>query len=231
MSTRRPGLGRRRFLQVLGAGGVVALGSAGAFMSARRVAAQVSLTPFVDPLPVPAVIKPVDVRRHVPLFQRHDAAIPTEAPSRPAADAAVGLQRAVPGPTFETRRGRPIDVLWRNNLPNRHLLQDAIDDTLHGDEPGEPFVRTVVHLHGAKVQPDSDGYPEAWFTNGFARTGPFFENRIYHYPNDQRPRAVVPRSRPRHDATERSTGLTGFYLIRDNDEDVSIFPAGISKSR
>jgi spore coat protein A len=39
------------------------------------------------------------------------------------------------------------------------LLQSVIDDTLHGDEPGQPFVRTVVHLHGAKVQPDSDGYP------------------------------------------------------------------------
>ena len=25
-----------------------------------------------------------------------------------------------------------------------------------------PQVRTVVHLHGAEVEPDSDGHPEAW---------------------------------------------------------------------
>jgi len=46
-------------------------------------------------------------------------------------------------------------------------------------------VRTVVHLHGMKTMPDSDGYPEAWFTNGFRQTGPFFENKVYHYPNEQ----------------------------------------------
>ena len=46
-------------------------------------------------------------------------------------------------------------------------------------------MRTVVHLHGHKVLPESDGYPEAWFTRGFAQMGPFFDNKIYHYPNDQ----------------------------------------------
>lgn len=29
-----------------------------------------------------------------------------------------------------------------------------------------PEVRLVVHLHGFEVKPDSDGYQEAWFTNG-----------------------------------------------------------------
>lgn len=46
-------------------------------------------------------------------------------------------------------------------------------------------MRTVVHLHGAKVLPDSDGYPEAWYTNGYGETGPSFSNRVYRYPNDQ----------------------------------------------
>ena len=138
-----------------------------------------------------------------------------------------GYNAQFPGPTFETRRGRPIDVLWRNNLPNRHLLQDAIDYTLHGDEPDQPVVRTVVHLHGAKVQPDSDGYPEAWFTNGFADTGPSFENRVYHYPNDQQATTLW-----YHDHALGTTrlnviaGLTGFYFIRDNEEDVLNLPSG-----
>ena len=85
----------------------------------------------------------------------------------------------------------------------------------------------MVHLHGAKVQPDSDGYPEAWFTNGFQTTGPFFENRVYHYPNDQQATTLW-----YHDhalGTTRLnviTGLAGFYLIRDNDEDALNLPSG-----
>ena len=65
------------------------------------------------------------------------------------------------------------------------MFHDAVDVTLHGDEAPNPEVRTVVHLHGAKVEPDSDGYPEAWFTNNFGQVGPFFDNKIYYYPNDQ----------------------------------------------
>ncbi len=225
MSTRRPGLGRRRFLQVLGAGGVVALGSAGAFMSARRVAAQVSLTPFVDPLPVPAVIKPVDVRRHVPLFhvtmRPFRQKLHRDLPPTPL----WGYNAQYPGPTFEARRGRPIDVLYENDLPSTHLF--PVDDGLHGDEPGEPLVRTVVHLHGNKVLPESDGYPEAWFTRGFAQTGPFFDNRVYHYPNDQEATELW-----YHDHAIGTTrlniyaGLAGFYFIRDAREDRLDLPHG-----
>jgi spore coat protein A len=81
-----------------------------------------------------------------------------------------------------TRLWDLIAVQWRNNLPTGHHPL-PYDDTLHGDEPGVPQIRTVVHLHGHKVLPDSDGYPEAWFTNGFARTGPAFETR--HHPPQQ----------------------------------------------
>jgi spore coat protein A, manganese oxidase len=93
-----------------------------------------------------------------------------------------GYNAQYPGPTFEARRGQPIGVRWMNNLPNHHVF--PIDNTKHGVK-GEPAVRTVVHLHGHKVLPESDGYPEAWFANNFERTGPFFELRTYRYPNDQ----------------------------------------------
>ena len=225
MSTRRPRLERRRFLQVLGAGGIAALGGGGAFISARRVAAQVSLTPFVDPLPVPAVIKPVDVRRHVPLFhvtmRPFRQKLHRDLPPTPL----WGYNAQYPGPTFEARRGRPIDVLWENNLPSTHLF--PVDDGIHGDEPGEPLVRTVVHLHGHKVLPESDGYPEAWFTRGFAQTGPFFENRVYHYPNDQEATELW-----YHDHAIGTTrlnlyaGLEGFYFIRDAVEERLNLPRG-----
>src|SRR5205807_10171349 len=94
-----------------------------------------------------------------------------------------GYNSLYPGPTFDARLGQPIAVQWMNGLPTTHFL--PLDPTLHGDEPPTPEVRTVVHLHGHKVLPDSDGYPEAWFTHGFAGTGPAFETRTYHYPNDQ----------------------------------------------
>src|SRR5262249_19507381 len=130
-----------------------------------------------------------------------------------------------PGPTFDVQRGTPIAVRWMNNLPSRHMF--PIDRTLHGDEAGQPDVRTVVHLHGHKVLPESDGYPEAWFTNGFAKTGPFFENRIYHYPNDQPATQLW-----YHDHALGATrinnfaGLQGVYLLRDRAEDDLNLPDG-----
>jgi spore coat protein A len=89
-----------------------------------------------------------------------------------------------------------------------------------GQEPPTPEVRTVVHLHGHKVLPDSDGYPEAWFTNGFAQTGPFFTTEIYYYPNDQ-PATTLWYHDHALGITRLSvyTGLAGFYFLRDQSED------------
>ena len=123
-----------------------------------------ALTPFVDPLPIPPVLPRARGAQHP------HAAVHPEAPPRPAADQAVGVQRPYLGPTFEARPGSPISVQWLNDLPSHHFL--PIDHTIHGAESNVPDVRTVVHLHGAKVFGDSDGYPEAWFTNDFAQTGP-----------------------------------------------------------
>src|SRR5438094_474503 len=80
---------------------------------------------------------------------------------------------------------------------------------------------------GSAVALGSDGYPEAWFTNGFAQTGPFFDNRIYHYPNDQQATELW-----YHDHAIGTTrlnlyaGLEGFYFIRDNFEDSLNLPGG-----
>jgi spore coat protein A, manganese oxidase len=125
-----------------------------------------------------------------------------------------------PGPTFETRAGRPVKVRWVNNLPKRHLLDYAYDTTIHGADLGEPHVRTVVHLHGANVWPDSDGYPEAWFTKDWGQTGPFFTTKDYYYPNDQEATGLW-----YHDHSlgivglNIFSGLAGFYFIRDDFED------------
>ena len=125
----------------------------------------------------------------------------------------------------------PVSVKWTNNLPSRHLL--PVDQTLHG-AMGNPDVRTVVHLHGAKVLPNSDGRPEAWFTNGFAHVGPDFDPafKTYMYPNDQAATTLW-----YHDHAIGITrlnvhaGLAGFYLVRDDHEDALNLPKGRYRSR
>ena len=218
---------RRKFLKLMGgaASGVVALGSGGTFVRARRAEAQVTLTPFVDALPIPNGIRPGGTFDGDPLFQVTMQVFRQKLHRDLPPTTLWGYNGQYPGPTFEARRGQPIAVRWMNNLPNRHMF--PIDNTLHGDEAGQPAVRTVVHLHGHKVLPESDGYPEAWFTNGFGQTGPFFEQRIYQYPNDQAATQLW-----YHDHALGATrinnyaGLSGVYLLRDRVEDNLNLPDG-----
>jgi spore coat protein A len=138
-----------------------------------------------------------------------------------------GYDGAWPGPTIEARAGRPVRVRWVNNLQSRHLLDYAYDTSIHGAEIGEPRVRTVVHLHGAKGLPDSDGYPEARFTPDWGQTGPYFTTKVYHYPNDQEATSLW-----YHDHSlgivrlNIFSGLAGFYFIRDEFEDELNLPRG-----
>ncbi len=229
MSSRR--LSRRTLLKIIGGGvgGTVAASGLGlprllvGTASGQSVAG--TLAKFVDELPTPSAIQPRGSVNAAPLYvvtmrqfrQRLHRDLPPTT--------VWGYDGLYPGPTFEARRGRPIAVKWRNSLPTKHLL--PVDPTLHGDEPPTPEVRTVVHLHGHKVLPDSDGYPEAWFTPGFAETGSFFTTRTYYYPNDQ-PAATLWY----HDHALGITrlniyaGLAGFYLLRDEVEDDLNLPSG-----
>src|SRR5262245_22843611 len=184
------------------------------------------LTPFVDALPIPATM-PITHRINgvatydvamVPLTQQlHRDLAPTTL---------WGYHGACPGPTIEARSGVPIRLLWRNNLPSAHALH--IDTAIHGAEPDKPAVRTVVHVHGLKVLPASDGYPDAWFSTQFAQTGPFFKNRVYEYPNDQRGATLW-----YHDHAIGITrlniymGLAGLYILRDDIEDALNLPSGM----
>ena len=199
-----------------------ALAGAGAFFFPKNFAlAQSSptLTPFVDPLPIPPVL-PSAAAYTVHMQQIHQK-LHRDLP----ATRLWGYNGRYLGPTFETRTGSPISVEWRNELPDRHFL--PIDHTLHGAETSLPDVRTVVHLHGAKVLPDSDGYPEAWYTNGYHETGPSFSNRVYHYPNDQAAMMLW-----YHDHALGMTrlnvysGLVGMYFVRDAVEDSLALPKG-----
>ena len=106
---------------------------------------------------------------------------------------------------------------WVNELPQRHFL--PIDHTLHGAEANLPEVRSVIHLHGGKTPPDSDGYPEHWYVPGKSAT--------FHYPNRQDAAMLF-----YHDHTmginrlNIYAGLQGLYFIRDEVEDSLNLPRG-----
>ncbi|MDF2548547.1 MAG: multicopper oxidase family protein [Anaerosolibacter sp.] len=184
-----------------------------------------SLTPFIDPLPIPKVLNPKE--RHKcftyyevtmkEFFHQFHLEMPTTK--------VWGYEQQLPGPTIEVDEGECVHVKWMNGLPDKHFL--PIDHTLHGAGEHMPEVRTVVHLHGAEVEPDSDGYPEAWYTNGFQQCGPCFKQEVYKYPNDQRPTALW-----YHDHAVGITrlnvyaGLAGLYIIRNEQERLLNLPAG-----
>jgi spore coat protein A, manganese oxidase len=185
-----------------------------------------ALRPYIDALPVPGVLKPVGIVNGVPQYQVAMTQFKQRLHSQLKPTTLWGYAGSYPGPTIETRTGAPIAVKWLNQLPSTHLL--PIDPTLHG-AMGNPDVRTVVHLHGAKVLPTSDGRPEAWFTNGFAQFGQAFDPafKSYFYPNDQQATTLW-----YHDHAIGITrlnvhaGLAGLYLIRDAQEDALNLPKG-----
>jgi spore coat protein A, manganese oxidase len=195
--------------------------------SAPKADSSPALTKFVDALPIPGVVQPTSIVKGVPQYTVQMTQFNRKVHRDLPPTTLWGYNGTWPGPTIETRAGRPIDVLWVNNLPPKHLLEGVYDPILHGADLGEPHSRSVVHLHGAKVMPDSDGYPEAWFTKNWAKTGPFFTTKVYHYPNDQPATNLW-----YHDHSlgitrlNVMTGLAGFYFIRDEVEDGLNLPKG-----
>lgn len=176
-----------------------------------------SLKKFVDALPIPSVITAEKKINGIPFYRVTMKQFQQKLHRDLPPTTVWGYNGLYPGPTFEVQRNHPIWVQWENELPFKHLL--PIDRTVHGADPGKPSVRTVVHLHGGRVTPESDGYPEAWFTRNFKNVGPTFTNKVYQYPNCQRPTTLW-----YHDHALGITrlnvysGLAGFYIIRDKDE-------------
>ena len=141
-----------------------------------------SLARFVDPLPLPAAAQSLERRaipgkpaEPVPYYRVAARAITSKLHRDIPSTALWSYGSTVPGPMFETQSGEGMLIEWANELPPRHFL--PIDHTLHGAEAGVPEGRSVVHLHGGKAPPESDGYPEDWTLPGQSRT--------YHYPNEQ----------------------------------------------
>jgi len=183
-----------------------------------------TLAQFVDPLPIPAIAKrqgyrpsPADPKLSVPFYriQAQPVAGKIHRDLQPTRFWSFGP--SAPGPTFETRSSEPLLVEWVNALPIEHFL--PADHTIHGAEADKPAVRTVVHLHGAKTRPESDGYPEDWVAPG--------KSSLYYYPNQQDAAMLW-----YHDHAlginrlNVYAGLFGTFLIRDSVEDALNLPKG-----
>lgn len=214
--------------------GVSAFGAAGVLGAAgiANVSAQVSqpaqsspdLEKWIDELPRPSVLEPEGKRKGTPYYEVEMCEVEQQLHSQLPATTVWGYEGQFPGPTIEAKKGEPVCVRWENKLPEEHLL--PVDETIHGAED-TPEVRTVTHLHGGNVEPESDGHPDAWFTRDFQEVGPYFEKENYHYVNNQPATTLW-----YHDHALGITrlnvyaGLAGFYLLRDKHEDRLRLPRG-----
>jgi FtsP/CotA-like multicopper oxidase with cupredoxin domain len=214
VSARGRALGRRTFLGLLGATAAgVALGGCGTApgQTGEQIASALPLPPpFLVPLPVPPVARPVAPDRYL-ITQRVAEVEVLPGVATPV----LGYDGIFPGPTIEARRGRPIVVRHRNELP----------------------VPTVVHLHGGHTAPEHDGWPldlvlpvgdtRDW-TGHHGMVGDHSAGERDHvYDGDQRA-ATLWYHDHRMDFTGPAVhhGLAGFHLLRDDEEDALGLPRG-----
>jgi spore coat protein A len=138
-----------------------------------------------------------------------------------------GRKPTWPGPTFVAWAGKPVRITFDNDLPRGtvsladggHLLpvdNSLLDEAMLALPPGEKPL--VTHLHGSHVEWESDGYPEAWYTqNGYH--GEWWRKAVHYYDNSQRGGTLW-----YHDHTHGITrlniyaGLAGNYFLRDDTE-------------
>jgi spore coat protein A len=205
---------RREFLEASLAGGMLA--ATPGLLDPNR------LPKFVDRLIVPPIARSDGFKtsafapgRQIPFYRLPMRQIERKIHRDLPATRMWGFDATSPGPTIEARRGEPLLIEWANELPQKHFL--PIDHSIHGAGTDVPEVRTIVHLHGGRVPPESDGYPENWFTPG--------KSIVSFYPNRQDATMLW-----YHDHAMGITrlnmfaGLFGLYVIRDEEEDALDLP-------
>jgi spore coat protein A, manganese oxidase len=183
-----------------------------------------TLAKFVDALPIPAIAQPTEHRASpanaavkVPYYRVAMRPFEMKVHRDLKPTRMWGFGAGVPGPTFDVRSSQEILVEWANELPEKHFL--PIDHHLSGAGKDQPEVRTVVHLHGGKTAPESDGYPEDWMIPG--------KSAVYHYPNQQDATMLWYHDHAMGiNRLNIYAGLFGAYLVRDGVEDALNLPAG-----
>lgn len=178
------------------------------------------LPAFVDALPLPETIQPVRAKLSVTMREvrvpLHRDLGPAKLWSYAGGDGRHGVVSANPqAPVIELRGGEPVEIEWINQLPRRHIF--TIDHSLGGCERGIPDVRTVTHMHGARVRPKDDGYPEEWYLPG--------QSRVCRYPMRQRATALWYHDHAMGvNRLNIYAGMAGMVLLRDAAEDALGLP-------
>jgi spore coat protein A, manganese oxidase len=222
---------RRRFLGQSAIAAAVAITTRAFSHTMRRDATPAtptldpdSLARFVDPLPLPVVAHPHGDRavpgkpgERVPFYRVSMRAVASKLHRDLPPTKLWSYGGSVPGVMFDTQSGQGLLVEWVNELPPKHFL--PIDHSLHGAERGTPEVRGIVHLHGGKTPPESDGYPEDWYVPGQSRT--------YYYPNRQDPALLWYHDHAMGiNRLNIYAGLMGLHVIRDQAEQQLRLPSG-----
>jgi FtsP/CotA-like multicopper oxidase with cupredoxin domain len=185
----------------------------------------VVLTPFLDPLPIPAVATPVSgtvggTATYSLAVQEFNQQLHSQLPPTRV----WGYGGSYPGPTIVASTGNPVTVSWINdlrdaqgNLRTTHYL--PVDLCMKGPDTEGASPRIVTHLHGGHVPAAVDGYPENTLLPG--------EQVTYVYPNNQDAATLW-----YHDHAMGITrlnvimGMAGFYLLKDAVENGLGLPSG-----
>jgi spore coat protein A len=223
---------RRCFLGQAGAlaAGLMLTETAAGAMAHETVAAgsgvlgEGALAPFVDALPLPPIARSTETRANpeksgeqIPYYRVAMREMRVKLHRDLPPTRVWGFNDSSPGPIFETRSGKPLLVEWANELPVKHFL--PIDHTLDGAGKNVPEVRSVIHLHGGRTGPESDGYPEDWYVPG--------KSAVAFYPNRQDATALFYHDHAMGiNRLNIYAGLQGMFLIRDAEEDALNLPSG-----
>jgi len=176
-----------------------------------------TLDRYIDPLPALRPLVPYESRKDKVLYRIRMSEFIRKMHSQLPPTRLWGYEGQYPGPIIDAFRGQPVEVRWENHLPSQHIFE--VDPHIHGAMPPTPAVRTVPHLHGARTGSESDGLPEKWFLPGSGVS--------YSYPNGQSAATLW-----YHDHAVGITrlnvyaGLSGFYLLRDDEERAMGLPSG-----
>jgi spore coat protein A, manganese oxidase len=181
-----------------------------------------ALARFVDPLPIPQVARASGSRKaptgaDAPFYRIEMRACESRLHRDLNPTRLWGYGSSFPGPTFETKSGEGLIVEWVNALPEAHVF--PIDHKLHGAATNVPEVRSVVHVHGAKTPPDSDGYPENWYPPG--------KSALAWYPNRQDAAMLWYHDHAMGiNRLNIYAGLAGLFIVRDDAEAALNLPSG-----
>lgn len=172
------------------------MSAAGALRVDAALAGTMTVEPFRVPLRIPPVLRPVSRRDGVDYYET--TMRKARARIVPGSRTPVwAFDGEFPGPTIKATRGRKVVIRRTNNLR----------------------VPTTTHLHGGRVRPGSDGQPLDLIAPG--------DSKRYVYPNRQGGAMLWYHDHTHHHTSRNNyMGLSGLYIIEDEDEKDLNLPSG-----